>query len=68
MRTWLPTQVYDNEPHAPSIVGILISQYSEPADPKLGPYVLGVSLTPKGELIGHVGLSPMMENVEISNP
>lgn len=65
MRTWLPSQVYDNESHAASIVGFLISQYSEPADPKRGPFVLGVSLTHTGELIGHVGLSPIMENVEI---
>ncbi len=65
MRTWLPSQVYENESHAASIVSFLISQYSEPADPKRGPYVLGVSLTHRKELIGHVGLSPIMENVEI---
>lgn len=65
MRTWLPSQVYDSESHAASIVGFLISQYEEPADPRRGPYVLGVCLAHAGELIGHVGLSPMMDSVEV---
>lgn len=65
MRTWLPSQVYDDEAHAAAVLGFLISQYTEQADPKRGPCVLGVTLARTGELIGHAGLSPISEGVEI---
>lgn len=65
MRTWLPSQVYRDEPHAASVLAFLISQYSVPADPKVGPYVLGVQLRSSGELVGHVGVSPFDEVVEV---
>jgi len=65
MRTWLPSQVYRDEPHAASVLEFLISQYVSPADPRVGPYVLGVQLRSTGELVGHVGLSPFEKTVEI---
>lgn len=65
MRAWLPSQVYRDEAHAASVLDFLISQYSAPADPRVGPYVLGVQLRGSGELVGHVGLSPLGEAVEV---
>lgn len=65
MRTWLPSQVYRDEAHAAAVLAFLISQYSAPADPAVGPYVLGVQLRGSGELVGHVGLGPMGETVEV---
>lgn len=65
MRTWLPSQVYRDEAHAASVVAFLISQYRVPGDPRIGPYVLGIEARSSGELIGHVGLSPLGEDVEI---
>lgn len=65
MRAWLPSQVYRDEAHAASVLAFLISQYSVPADPRSGPYVLGVQLGSSGELVGHVGFSPLGEAVEV---
>lgn len=65
LRAWLPSQVYRDEAHAASVLVFLISQYSDPADPRVGPYVLGVELKSTGELVGHVGLSRFGEAVEV---
>lgn len=65
MRTWLPSQVYRDEAHAASVLAFLISQYGVPEGPRIGPYVLGVQLKSTGELVGHVGFSPLGEAVEI---
>lgn len=65
MRAWLPSQVYRDEAHAASVLAFLISQYSAAADPNAGPYVLGVQLRSSGELVGHVGLSPLGDAVEV---
>jgi ribosomal-protein-alanine N-acetyltransferase len=65
MRAWLPSQVYRDEAHAASVLAFLISQYSVPADPRAGPYVLGVQLRATGELVGHVGFGPWGEAVEV---
>lgn len=65
MRVWLPSQVYQDEVHAASVLAFLISQYSALADPRLRPYVLGVQHRRSGELVGHVGLSPFGEAVEV---
>ena len=64
MRTWLPSQVYRDEAHAASVLASLISQYSAPGDPRLGPYVLGVQGS-AGELVGHVGFGPLGDTVEV---
>jgi ribosomal-protein-alanine N-acetyltransferase len=65
MRDWLPSQVYRDEAHAASVLAFLISQYDFPADPRRGPFVLGVQLRVTGDLIGHVGLSPFGNAVEV---
>jgi ribosomal-protein-alanine N-acetyltransferase len=65
MRTWLPSQVYQDEAHASSVLDFLISQYSEPGDPRIGPYVLGTEIRSSGELVGHVGFSPLDDAVEV---
>lgn len=65
MRTWLPSQVYRDEARAASVLASLISQYSAPGDPRLGPYVLGVQVRSAGELVGHVGFGPLGEAVEV---
>ncbi len=65
VRVWLPSQVYRDEAQAASVLDFLISQCSAPANPKVGPYVLGVQLRSSGELVGHVGLSPFGEDVEV---
>ncbi|MEK7348364.1 MAG: GNAT family N-acetyltransferase [Candidatus Eisenbacteria bacterium] len=65
MRTWLPSQVYRDEAHAASALASLISQYSVPGDPRIGPYVLGVQVRSVGELVGHVGFGPLGEAVEV---
>src|SRR3970040_1060351 len=63
MRTWLPSQVYRDEVHAASVLASLISQYSVPGDPRIGPYVLGVQVRSVGELVGDVGFGHFGEAV-----
>ena len=65
MKEWIPDQVYQNEKQAREVLGYLISQYEEPGNPLSGPYVLGVCLAETQELIGHVGLSPFKDSVEV---
>lgn len=65
MRTWLPSQVYRDELHAASVLKFLISQYETSGDPRIVPLVLGVELKATCDLVGHVGLSPLEESVEI---
>jgi RimJ/RimL family protein N-acetyltransferase len=43
----------------------LISKYESPVELNTQPYVLGVELISTKELIGHIGLSPVKEGVEI---
>ena len=64
-RKWLPSQVYRDCAHALSRLEFLIRQYSSPGDPRLGPYVLAVEHRADAALIGHVGFSPLGEEVEI---
>ncbi len=63
--TWLPDQVYRDEAHADEVLAYLMDQYEAPLDPRRGPVALGVVLAATGELIGHVGLSPLGEGVEV---
>lgn len=65
MRDWLPSQVYRDPEEARDVVGFLIGQYSEPADPRLGPWVLAIEHMADHRLIGHVGFSPIDDEVEI---
>ena len=65
VRTWLPDQVYESEAQATVVLRRLMEQCRHPGNPRLGPYVLGVCTHGSRELIGHVGLSPLGEEVEI---
>lgn len=65
MREWIPDQVYEHEREADQVVRYLIEQYANPNAPAQAPLVLGVCLRSNGELIGHVGLSPCEQAVEI---
>jgi ribosomal-protein-alanine N-acetyltransferase len=64
-RTWLPSQVYRDQAHALSVLEFLISQYSTPGNPRHGPYVLAIEHRAHSALIGHVGFSPLDDEVEI---
>jgi len=65
-RRWLPSHVYADMNEATSRMRYLISCYSSPGDPRLGPYVLGVEHLTSGALLGHVGFSPLDNEVEVS--
>lgn len=64
-RRWLPSQVYSDESHARSALEFLIDQYSSPAHPRHGPYVLAIEHRTDRALIGHVGFSSFQDEVEI---
>ena len=63
---WLPSHVYADIPAAVAAMDFLISAYTEPGDPRRGPYVLGVEDAATGRLLGHVGFSPLDDDVEVS--
>lgn len=63
---WLPSHVYPTLDDAASRLDYLISCYSNPGDPRLGPYVLAVELRNEAVLLGHVGFSPFDDEVEVS--
>jgi RimJ/RimL family protein N-acetyltransferase len=65
-RRWLPSHVYAGTNEATSRMRYLISCYSSPGDPRLGPYVLAVEHLASGALLGHVGFSPLDNEVEVS--
>ena len=65
-RLWIPSHVYQTLAEAEQRMAYLASKCASPGNPKQGPYVLGVALRDGGSLIGHVGLSPLGEEVEIS--
>lgn len=64
-RVELPSQVYRDLGHAISELEFLMSQYSTPGNPTHGPYVLAIEHLASSSLIGHVGFSPLDEDVEI---
>jgi RimJ/RimL family protein N-acetyltransferase len=65
-RRWLPSNVHADVSEATARMRYLISCYSSPGDPRLGPYVLGVEHLDSGALLGHVGFSPLDSDVEVS--
>jgi ribosomal-protein-alanine N-acetyltransferase len=65
MKKWVPSQVYGDEAHAASVLAFLAAQYRPDIELKTSPYVLGIELKTTGELVGHVGLSPLHGEVEI---
>ena len=64
-RTWLPSQVYRDRAHACSVLESLIRHYSSPGNPTEGPYVLAIEHRTDSALIGHVGFSPLGNDVEV---
>lgn len=63
---WLPSHVYADLDEATSRMRYLISCYSSPGDPRVGPYVLAVEHLASATLLGHVGFSPFDGEVEVS--
>lgn len=63
-RHWLPSHVYATADEAQSRLKVLISSYKEPGHPRLGPYVLAVAEASTSRLLGHVGFSPLDDEVE----
>lgn len=62
---WIPDQVYKDEEEASGAIRFLMSQYQKSLNPSERPIVLAVDLKTTGEVIGHVGLSPLHGGVEI---
>lgn len=65
LRRWLPDQVYADESEAREVLRRLMALCADPGTPHRAPFVLGVCLAPSPEVIGHVGLSPRLGQVEI---
>ena len=65
MKEFIPDQVYGNEEEAKQVVEYLMLQYLEAPSPNKTPFVLAIVLKDSNELIGHVGLSPYDNIVEI---
>lgn len=63
---WLPSHVYADLAEAEARTAYLVACYAEPGDPREGPYVLGVEHRQTGQLLGHVGFSPLDDEVEVS--
>jgi len=64
-RAWLPSQVYRDEQHATTGIEYLIDQFDLDATPRSNAFVFGIEEMVTGELIGHVGLSPLYDSVEV---
>lgn len=65
-RRWLPSHVYADLAAAAAAVAYLIQCYTSPGDARRGPYVLAVEQRENARLLGHVGLSPLAGDVEVS--
>ena len=65
-RRWLPSHVYADLDEAAARMRFLISCYTSPGDPRSGPYVLAVEQIASRTLLGHVGFSPLDDEVEVS--
>lgn len=65
MRCWIPDQVYRSENQTTEVLEYLMAQYSDLKTPSQAPCLLGICLRITGELIGHVGLSPLRNQVEV---
>lgn len=63
---WLPSHVYASLQEAHEALAFLIASYAAPGDPRRGPVVLAIEVLGTGQLIGHVGFSPLDGDVEVS--
>lgn len=61
LRRRMPDQVYESEAEAAEVAAFLDGKAQEGE----WPFVLGIALKDSGVLIGHVGLSPIDEGIEI---
>ena len=61
LKRHLPDQVYDTVEEAAEVAAFLMDKASKGQ----WPFVLGVVIRETGELIGHVGLSPVENGIEI---
>jgi ribosomal-protein-alanine N-acetyltransferase len=64
IRKWLPDQYYNSKKEAAEVIDFLINSY-ETINPQEKPFVLGIELKKSKELIGHIGLSPVDELIEV---
>ncbi|HEY5767427.1 MAG TPA: GNAT family N-acetyltransferase [Candidatus Udaeobacter sp.] len=64
-RRWLPSQIYRDKRHAGTAIEYLIGQFNLDASPTTNAFVFGVEEKVTGRLIGHVGLSPFFDSVEV---
>jgi ribosomal-protein-alanine N-acetyltransferase len=65
IRRWIPDQVYSDESHTAEVLEYLMAQYDGRRSPAEAPIVFGVCDRETGELVGHVGLSQLEDQVEI---
>ena len=65
-RQRLPSHVYPTLEVATSTLAHLISCYSAPGHPRHGPYVLAVEDEASHARLGHVGFSPLEDEIEVS--
>ncbi|MDP6852714.1 MAG: GNAT family N-acetyltransferase [Candidatus Marinimicrobia bacterium] len=65
LKKWIPDQVYKDEKEAKNVLKYLISAYNQPISPADKPFVLGIEYKKTNEIIGHVGLSPIDNGIEI---
>lgn len=65
MKTWIPDQVYQDLKHTTQTVSFLNSQIENDEDPSSNPIVFGIYINNNSSIIGHIGLSPAQNQVEI---
>jgi len=65
-KRWLPSHAYGDLAEAREAMEYLVSCYSVPGHPQRGPYVLAVAHRQSAALLGHVGFSPLDDEVEVS--
>ena len=65
MKAFLSDQVYESLEEAKEVIEFLMSKYGHQSIIDQLPYVLGIELKEKNELIGHVGLSRIDQGIEI---
>lgn len=65
LKNWIPDQVYEDIDECNEVLDYLISQYQDFSSPLERPLVLAVVSKEAGQVIGHVGLSPLKGRVEI---
>jgi ribosomal-protein-alanine N-acetyltransferase len=64
-RLWLSNQVCENLKKANDLLKWLISEYKKVTNPLINAFVLGIQCKDTESLIGHVGLSPFKNSIEI---